>query len=145
MDTYICTTCGNALKRKTSLRQHEVRHTGDGKHKCSDCSLVFFSRSNYNRHMQIHTQKKEEACPTCTSSFILARICSVTSAEKRRSWGTNATCVSWSSKLLMTMHTGEKKYFCPVCNKNFRFLSNWTRHRKTHQSTSYACHLCNKN
>ncbi|KAH3835576.1 hypothetical protein DPMN_108930 [Dreissena polymorpha] len=48
-DPHICRYCGNVLKSKSSLRQHEISHTGTGKgYTC--CDKVFFSKANLNRH-----------------------------------------------------------------------------------------------
>ncbi|KAH3733583.1 hypothetical protein DPMN_040014 [Dreissena polymorpha] len=53
----ICRNCGTVLKRKSSLRQHDMSDRGTGKGSTC-CDKVYFSKANLNR---CHVHGEENA------------------------------------------------------------------------------------
>ena len=55
-DRYICSDCGKAFARPSSLRIHSYSHTGERPYKCSipGCGRAFSVRSNLRRHLRTH-------------------------------------------------------------------------------------------
>ena len=45
---------------------------------------------------------------------------------------------------IKTVH-GEKKLSCDVCNKRFPHRGALNAHKKTHESASFTCNICNEN
>ncbi|KAH3709206.1 hypothetical protein DPMN_068668 [Dreissena polymorpha] len=137
-DPHICRYCGNVLKSKSSLRQHEISHTGTGKgYTC--CDKVFFSKANLNRHRCHVGEEKAFVCTKCSKSF-------PTNADlqkhMRRKNGQTIACdkcgvrfaENSNLKAHIDMHNEEHNLKCLKCDKVFRHRSSLSRHMKVHSS-----------
>ena len=64
---HLCGVCGKKFGRSSSLRQHEVIHTGEKPYACNICGEAFTYRSNLRvrRHEQTHTGEKRYECDVC--------------------------------------------------------------------------------
>ena len=72
---FICTECGARFKPSSHLKQHKIRHTGEKKHACKECTVLWFLWSK-NMKIPMHC------------SFLL--------------WYSNCNCY-WVRKLLSSM------------------------------------------
>ncbi|CAC5372915.1 KRAB [Mytilus coruscus] len=85
---------------------------------CNICDIEFVSRSNLNRHMKAHKNKKE-TCGICDKAFFTA-------------YDVHAHIQSAHE---MVLHN------CDQCNKKFRSKSGLKNHQKQHDNIFYICVL----
>jgi predicted RNA-binding Zn-ribbon protein involved in translation (DUF1610 family) len=67
----ICHQCGKTFTRRSTLGQHERRHSNEGSYKCDECGSVAFSKANYLRHQQTHQKydPRDFECSRCAKFF----------------------------------------------------------------------------
>lgn len=120
-----CDLCGEIFPNKTSRNYHfRTAHTNDAL-KCTQCSSMFGSESDLQRHMLYHNKTgKKEQCPIC-----------------------GLVVVKLKNHMTQHMHRdGEKIMFpCPECPRKYRSKSSLNKHLNTHtRERSYACNKCSK-
>ncbi|CAG2231230.1 KRAB [Mytilus edulis] len=153
--SHLCKHCGKKFKGRSGLRQHEMRHDGQGPYSCNECKLVFFSKSNFTSHLasETHQNHKPFICKTCGKSFAtdayLKNHCLYEDKGGDHKCTQCEATFSRASHLKdhMDMHTGIKSNICKICGKAYRFRSSLSRHSKTHEvaeGLSYECDICNK-
>ncbi|CAG2252278.1 KRAB [Mytilus edulis] len=153
--SHLCKHCGKKFKGRSGLRQHEMRHDGQGPYSCNECKLVFFSKSNFTSHLasEKHQNHKPFICKTCGKSFAtdayLKNHCLYEDKGGDHKCTQCEATFSRASHLKdhMDMHTGIKSNICKICGKAYRFRSSLSRHSKTHEvaeGLSYECDICNK-
>uniref|UniRef100_A0A7N6BPK7 C2H2-type domain-containing protein n=1 Tax=Anabas testudineus TaxID=64144 RepID=A0A7N6BPK7_ANATE len=119
---YPCNSCGKQFMKETSLKRHELIHTGERPHQCTVCGKTFLTANELRLHNRYHTGERPYKCEVCGKAFIQ----------------------SGYLKSHMRIHTGEKPFKCDVCDKGFRLSYHMKKHRRTHtgKPKSYICEEC---
>ena len=124
-----CPKCGVRYKIKSELETHLSTHAHGPAYQCNQCSRVFNHKGNYKRHLMTHLDPlslhlPKYPCDVCGKRFLNNR----TLVTHRR------------------VHTGEKPYSCPACDKNFSQQGNLLNHVKSVHSNprSHTCGVCGK-
>ncbi|XP_017519066.3 zinc finger protein 671 isoform X1 [Manis javanica] len=111
------------MKPHKSTELLGVLHTGQRRHKCSECGKVFTRRDTLTQHQRVHTGERPYECSTCGKFF--RQSCDLFKHE--------------------TIHTGERPYKCSDCGKFFRQVSGLIEHRRVHTGERlYQCGNCGK-
>uniref|UniRef100_A0A3B5M4L0 C2H2-type domain-containing protein n=1 Tax=Xiphophorus couchianus TaxID=32473 RepID=A0A3B5M4L0_9TELE len=119
---YPCKTCGKQFMKETSLKRHELIHTGERPHQCTVCGKTFLTANELRLHNRYHTGERPYKCDVCSKAFIQ----------------------SGYLKSHMRIHTGEKPFKCDLCDKTFRLSYHMKKHRRTHagKTRSFVCEDC---
>ena len=95
------------------MRMHEMTHSGEKPHKCSQCDFSSIQTSQLTIHMRrAHTGEKPYTCDQCDNSFV-----SATELQSHK-----------------ISHTEEKTFQCNDCSKTFKHNKSLTRHGRIHMS-----------
>uniref|UniRef100_A0A146MHG6 Zinc finger and SCAN domain-containing protein 22 n=1 Tax=Lygus hesperus TaxID=30085 RepID=A0A146MHG6_LYGHE len=113
---YKCDTCTYATSDRSNFTKHLRVHTGGKPYGCYACDYKTDRRYLLNEHVRIHTGEKPFKCDLCAY------------ATKDR---------SNLSKHLRT-HTGERPYRCKLCNYSTGNRFSLKSHMRTHTGRSSA-------
>ncbi|KAM3958154.1 uncharacterized protein ACR2FA_007793 [Aphomia sociella] len=112
-----CTDCYKGFSKEEMLNRHrQLRHNESDRFECRFCHMRFSMDCYLRKHMRQHYTKYE--CQRCQ------RICPLES----------------TALLHEEFHSGDVKK-CAHCNKEFRHLSTYYTHLRTHRS-EHVCTLC---
>lgn len=75
--------------------------------------MTFRKSGNLNRHMVVHSDKREFSCNLCDKAF-------------KRSSGLD---------IHMRSHTGDRPYQCQWCSKTYSCYSGFRKHKLKHESS----------
>ncbi|XP_072140640.1 uncharacterized protein [Dermacentor andersoni] len=116
-----CLVCGYTTTFKSSMQNHQRKHTGERPHQCDYCSKAFTRKNNLIGHLRMHTGERPFPCHLCPSAFTQKRIL----------------------EAHIRTHTGEKPFKCRFCPMSFTRRSNLTVHLRIHTGERpFHCHLC---
>ncbi|CAO1407117.1 unnamed protein product [Diamesa hyperborea] len=116
-----CPYCQRKFPWSSSLRRHILTHTGQKPFKCSQCPLLFTTKSNCDRHL---LRKHDYANRKVICAFCL-----------RRFWSTE------DLRRHMRTHSGERPFCCDVCFRKFTLKHSMLRHRKKHSQAQNSNHM----
>uniref|UniRef100_A0A3Q3W8W6 C2H2-type domain-containing protein n=1 Tax=Mola mola TaxID=94237 RepID=A0A3Q3W8W6_MOLML len=97
------------FSKSTSLVRHNLTHTGQWPHQCSQCGKTFLT-SGELLHKRIHTAERPYPCSYCERRF---------------------RCSSDLNMHIRT-HTGKKHHRCFLCKKHYSTSMMLKRHVCTH-------------
>ncbi|KAK7930652.1 hypothetical protein WMY93_007047 [Mugilogobius chulae] len=117
-----CTLCYKTFKSVKALDRHLEFHPGP--FTCEICHKDYTDRSNYKKHLRIHSEQKPFRCSVCERGF----------TQKRH------------MNEHMRIHTGEKPLSCSQCGMTFRQKNSLMRHvlSKHSEDKPYSCPICLK-
>lgn len=122
-DNYDCEVCNKKFYTKSNLEMHMRVHTNGKKFTCSYCKKGFLTYESLSEHVKGQCQKRKYECQYCGRRF--SRPHEKVKHER--------------------IHTGEKPHVCGICGKAFRVSYCLTLHMRTHSGTRpYQCTYCNK-
>ncbi|XP_072772648.1 uncharacterized protein [Nerophis lumbriciformis] len=107
---HFCSECGKSFRWKSDFTRHIRIHTGDKPFTCSVCKKSFSRKQQMTIHMRTHTGEKPFACSACAKRF-----------KTKKDMTTH-----------MRTHTGEKPFACSACAKRFKTKNDMTKHMRTH-------------
>lgn len=152
MDPVLCRVCGMAFSNRSSLRQHELKHTKQSPYIC--CNKHFFSKATLKRHRcHQHGEVCQYVRETCGKGFAIQTDLRRHKAREAGMLKLNCDVCGFKAECQgtmtdhITMHMGteeSKRHRCSVCSKCFRFQSNLSRHLKIHSEEIYNCTACDK-
>ena len=120
-DRYVCSICGKEFKEPSSLKKHEMTHSGERPLKCEICEKGFIFALSLKRHKMKHTGELPFKCSTCGQGFF---------------YKTRLTAHIMS-------HNGVKPYTCTTCGKGFTTSRQYEEHQLVHgASKPYLCSTC---
>uniref|UniRef100_UPI00358E0031 zinc finger protein 787-like isoform X2 n=1 Tax=Myxine glutinosa TaxID=7769 RepID=UPI00358E0031 len=106
---YMCSICSKPFVSCSSMRRHEIIHTGKRPFVCSVCSKAFSRLSDLRQHRTIHTGVKAFKCSVCLKAF-----------------GRSSNMYQHQR-----MHTREK-HTCSVCHRDFAERRSLAKHHEKH-------------
>ena len=153
----ICNVCQAQFDTLKSLRKHKrsVHKRKDAKMKCQDCGKVCSSPYAYYLHERaVHKKVEHYTCDICGKSFTYhntLKLHKLHHAGERPFKCTVPNCGKSylsSSHLkghITAVHSGEKKFVCPVCNKRFPYEHSLKTHMPLHtDQREFICCVCSK-
>ncbi|XP_075156115.1 uncharacterized protein LOC142229439 [Haematobia irritans] len=151
-----CKICNRVFNSVSYLKEHMLRHTGDGPKRCSRCYRKFVDEEKYNAHMEQHKHQdkleaeaaslnmehgfkkmvvKEYTCSFCSQNFTVAF---EAGAVKRR-YACDPCRDKFSNAEMLKQHkqmVDEKREFsCDRCGRKFVFEGFLQRHIPTCDGT----------
>lgn len=140
--------CSFSTKTKSRLLIHKRTH--ERTIYCAECPKTFTSTTALVSHKQVHAKGRPFACDQC--DFTTKFKCNL-NFHKRIHEGKIFRCdfenCTYSTPKMnyftnhKRIHSGEKMFKCPVCQKGFVEKSQMTRHKLTHSDEMpFACSKC---
>lgn len=106
-----------------NLKPHQMMHSPEKPHRCSECGKSFAAAITLREHMKMHSDDKPYKCTQCRKSFIRRR----------------------HLKKHQEMHARDKPFSCTLCGKGFATASNLKQHQKSHAGDKpHRCMQCGK-
>ncbi|XP_037933936.1 zinc finger protein 540-like [Teleopsis dalmanni] len=135
-----CNICGKRFVTNTALKDHLMRHAGIKNYMCPYCGVGKTTKQEWNNHITTHTKEKKFKCELCPHAshnrqnlrmhikIVHDKIKDYACQYCGKTFGKSNAC-----KMHETIHTGDKKHECKVCNKKFLYLKGLTKHLQTHE------------
>lgn len=134
-----CLYCDYCTSNESNCNRHTLAHTEGKRHPCEECQKTFRHLEHLVTHRETHTKEKKFLCSTCNKSF--SRRSNLFRHERSKHSGKNANpkacelcgrCFYRADNLArhQVVHTGERRFSCEKCHKNYRHLTTLKRHIK---------------
>ncbi|KAM6113085.1 transcriptional repressor CTCFL [Pterocles gutturalis] len=119
---FSCGLCTDTSLRISDFNRHLQTHSDEKRHVCHLCHKAFRTATLLHNHVNVHTGTRPYKCSDCDMAF-------VTSGEL--------------SRHRRYKHTLEKPYKCSMCKYSSVEASKMKRHIRSHTGERpYACDLC---
>uniref|UniRef100_A0A8C2XLH0 C2H2-type domain-containing protein n=1 Tax=Cyclopterus lumpus TaxID=8103 RepID=A0A8C2XLH0_CYCLU len=156
-DLYNCQVCSIKFSSKSGLLEHQnLLHRNEKLFKCELCEKTFARRRYLREHQRRHSQKataqsveNEFTCTQCHTK-LNTEADSVSYIKKGAKTllkcGYCGHVFKFHSQFIIhqRIHTGERPFKCPECDKGFSKNSNLNLHLKTHKKSNIyqKCPFC---
>ncbi|XP_072387138.1 uncharacterized protein [Diabrotica undecimpunctata] len=131
---YLCDYCNKRFPIKSNYDCHMRRHTGEKKFECDLCNRKFADKCVLQRHMRSHSNVREFQCSECDKEYKDKRVMQIHMAKQH---GIGVGQIKLPSK--------ERKYICHMCPKAYYAKNKLTRHLYTHTGEKpFFCTICDK-
>uniref|UniRef100_A0A3B4EJR5 C2H2-type domain-containing protein n=1 Tax=Pygocentrus nattereri TaxID=42514 RepID=A0A3B4EJR5_PYGNA len=118
-----CSECGKSFAAAITLREHMKMHSDDKPYKCTQCRKSFVRRRHLKKHQELHAREKPFNCPQCGKGF----------------------ATSSNLKQHQKTHAGDKPHRCSQCGKCFAAAATLREHQRIHSGEKpYKCNQCRK-
>ena len=118
----ICETCGRVFPNGLSLARHKIVHT-EKYLTCRYCSYQSSTHEEFQAHLKMHKRAKVYSCHICPSKF---------------------NTPGNIHKHIRSIHMGERRHFCDVCQKGFYTKGHLKAHRAIHFEPTLKCRFCDR-
>lgn len=143
---FICNKCCKTFENEEVLEFHKKECSYC---KCSECTEVFSTKSELNKHFQMHTTTNSYSSAKCYQSFRKPSGLKYINRTTDKSMTCNICLKTYSS--LQTLHKHKvvhellrKRYRCDACNKSFTTSHLFRIHRNLHHKEQHKCKICNQ-
>lgn len=147
---HTCDQCDKVYPTKKKLDYHVKRvHETMPAIKCPHCGRFFSERSNFNRHLTIHTGERKFVCELCGASFnqwssLYTHKFSHTNTKYNCSLCPKSFNTPKSLGVHLRRHFDTNVYVCDTCGKQFSSRVVWRGHIKIHSTArDFICDICN--
>lgn len=154
--TYKCCDCGKYFPNGDEVYTHLLRHANYKPFECSHegCKKRFFDRYKLKTHMLIHDPNTEAKfiCDECQRPFTQLEYlnCHIRRRHSKVkpyscTFCTKSFAFTHDLSLHLTVHTGNKKHICPVCDASFTKAWSLKQHMMQHEvnPAKFQCPDCN--
>ncbi|KAL1377052.1 hypothetical protein pipiens_004244 [Culex pipiens pipiens] len=121
-----CTQCSKIFSTRTNLNRHLLTHDGNKPYTCLLCHKGFTQSGSLKQHLLIHQNLRPYVCSVCGQGFTQQK----------------------SLTFHMRRHTNEKPFICSFCGYAFRQKDGLKRHvavkHNENKTRDFACDLCPK-
>jgi KRAB domain-containing zinc finger protein len=130
---FSCTECSKAFFTKSDLNRHQNIHNREGFSKCYFCQKKF-SQHNLVTHMRLHTQEKPFTCPEKSCKYASPRLCRVREHQRR-----------YHSSISTSNRINTRIWTCYFCSKTRTRYDSLVIHMCQHtKEVPFKCSFCKK-
>lgn len=133
--------CNRAFKRLEHLKRHYKMHSGDRPFLCAICLKRFSRSDNFRQHQLTHERFNTFLIPHASVAPVRPRAPRVRRPPPQNAPDYHYCNVEGCTKRFKRIehlkrhkivHTGEKPFMCPLCEKRFGRSDNFHQHVATH-------------
>ena len=125
---YKCDFCSKEFITVSRLKRHVMTHTEEQPYKCTLCEMVFNEKDNAISHIASHGIANPEAL---IMPMLKDEASNAQGAGKHTCEYCDKRFISpWKLKRHKSVHTGQKPFYCVVCNKTFTEKNKLENHLK---------------
>lgn len=156
LPSYPCISCEKVFKRKSELKRHISRHTGQKSFRCGICLETFYHGGQLKKHRrEAHPDAKPFICSVCfegcESKYKLSlHMKESHSLETLNTFQCEICDIMFEIKDDLkkhdkTVHERSETNTCLFCGQRFSYPSDLKRHERKHTGfRPYICNLCEK-
>lgn len=133
-----CTICNRVFNSPSYLKEHMLRHTGEGPKRCSRCYRKFIDEEKYKAHMEQHKHQDR-----------LEQEAEVLSGESsgRKMIVKEYTCSFCSENFTVVFEVGcvKRRYACDPCREKYSNAEMLKQHKQQiEEKREFNCERCGR-